>query len=51
MLGRGLLLFDFELPSEAERVLAKGLRNIKENFIILDKWNPEVGCPLQGLHC
>ena len=44
MLGRGLLLFDFELPSEAERVLAKGLRNIKENFIILDKWNPEVGC-------
>ena len=44
VLGKSLLLFDFELPSEAERVLARGLRNIKENFIILDKWNPEVGC-------
>ena len=44
VLGRGLLLFDFELPSEAKRVLAKGLRNIKENVIILDRWNPEVGC-------
>ena len=45
-LGRGFLLFEFESSSEAERVLAKGLRNIKENVIILDRWNPEVGC-----HC
>ena len=44
MLGRGLLLFDFELPYEAERVLAIGKRSIKENFIILDRWYPEVGC-------
>ena len=44
VLGRGLLLFDFESPSEAERVLARGLRNIKENVIILDRWNLEVGC-------
>ena len=44
MLGRGLLLFDFELPFEVERVLARGKRSIKENFIILDRWNPEVGC-------
>ena len=43
-LGRGLLLFDFELPSEAERVLARGLRNFKENVIVLERWNPEVRC-------
>ena len=45
-LGRGLLLFEFKSSSEAECVLARGLRNIKENVIILDRWNPEVGC-----HC
>ena len=44
MLGRGLLLFEFELPSEAERVLARGKRSIKENFLILERWNPKVGC-------
>ena len=44
VLGRGLLLFDFDLPYEVERVLARGKISIKENFIILDKWNPEVGC-------
>ena len=44
VLGKGLLLFDFELPHEAKRVLARGKRSIKENFIILDRWNPEVGC-------
>ncbi|KAJ9707678.1 hypothetical protein PVL29_002633 [Vitis rotundifolia] len=44
VLGKGLLLFDFELPYEAEHVLARGKRSIKENFIILDRWNPEVGC-------
>ncbi|RVW69750.1 Glycerol-3-phosphate acyltransferase, chloroplastic [Vitis vinifera] len=42
--GKGLLLFDFELPFKAERVLTRGKRSIKENFIILDRWNPEVGC-------
>ena len=44
MLGRGLLLFEFELPSKAERVLARGKRSIKENFLILERWNPKVGC-------
>ena len=44
MIGRGFLLFDFESSSEAERVLVRGLRNIKENVIILDRWNLEVGC-------
>ncbi|RVW68018.1 hypothetical protein CK203_064833 [Vitis vinifera] len=41
-LGRGLLLFDFELPDEAERVLARGLRIFKENVLVLERWNPEV---------
>ncbi|WJZ82789.1 hypothetical protein VitviT2T_002517 [Vitis vinifera] len=45
-LGRGLLLFEFKSSSEVECVLARVLRNIKENVIILDRWNPEVGC-----HC
>ena len=36
MLGTGLLLFDFELPFEVERVLVRGNRSIKENFNILD---------------
>ncbi|KAJ9671259.1 hypothetical protein PVL29_027308 [Vitis rotundifolia] len=44
VLGRGILLFDFELSHEAERVLARGKRSIKENCLILDRWNPEVGC-------
>ena len=44
MSGKGLMLFDFELPFKAERVLTRGKRSIKENFIILDRWNPEVGC-------
>ncbi|RVX04946.1 putative ribonuclease H protein [Vitis vinifera] len=42
-LGRGLLLFDFELPNEAECVLARGLTNFKENVIVLERWNPKVG--------
>ncbi|RVW33333.1 putative ribonuclease H protein [Vitis vinifera] len=42
-LGRGLLLFDFEIPDEAERVLARGMRIFKENVLVLERWNPEVG--------
>ena len=37
MLGRGLFLFEFETLSEVERVLARGKRSIKENFLILDR--------------
>ena len=44
VLGRGILMFDFELAQEAERVLARGKRSIKENCLIWDRWNPEVGC-------
>ena len=44
VLGRGILMFDFELSHEAECVLARGKRSIKENCLILDRWNPEVGC-------
>ena len=44
VLGRGIMMFDFELAQEAERVLARGKRSIKENCLILDIWNPEVGC-------
>ena len=44
VLGRGILMFDIELSHEAERVLARGKRSIKENCLILDRWNPEVGC-------
>ncbi|RVW65755.1 LINE-1 retrotransposable element ORF2 protein [Vitis vinifera] len=43
-LGRGFLLFDFEIPDEAERVLARGMRIFKENVLVLERWNPEVGC-------
>ena len=38
------MLFEFEMPSEAEQILARGKRSTKENFLILDRWNPEVGC-------
>lgn len=46
-LGRVIMLFDFEQAQEAERVLARGIRNIKENWLFLDRWNPEVGCSLK----
>ncbi|RVW44882.1 hypothetical protein CK203_109632 [Vitis vinifera] len=42
VLGRGIMLFEFEQAQEAERVLARGKRSIKENWLILEKWNPEV---------
>ena len=43
VLGRGLLLFEFELLSEVERVLARGKRRVKENVLFLEKWNVEGG--------
>ena len=49
VLGRGLLLF--ESLSEAEWVLARGKRRIKENFLHLERWNPEVACIRKGAHC
>ena len=44
LLGRGLLLFEFESLSEAKWVLVRGKMRLKENFLHLEKWNPEVGC-------
>ena len=37
VLGRGLLLFEFELLSEAERVLERGMRRVKDNALFLEK--------------
>ncbi|RVW36101.1 hypothetical protein CK203_079675 [Vitis vinifera] len=48
VLGRGFLLFEFELLSEAERVLARGKRRVKDNVLFLEKWHPEVGCFCNG---
>ena len=44
VLGGGCLLFVFECSSEAERVLSRGKRRVKDNELILEKWHPEVGC-------
>ena len=44
VLGGGFLLFEFECSSEAERVLSRGKRRVKDNELILEKWHPEVGC-------
>ena len=45
--GGTLMLFEFEDLSEAERVLARGSRRIKENLLNLVRWTPEVGCWLK----
>ncbi|RVW91642.1 hypothetical protein CK203_024179 [Vitis vinifera] len=44
VLGGGFLLFEFECSSEAECVLSRGKRRVKDNELILEKWHPEVGC-------
>ncbi|RVX17219.1 hypothetical protein CK203_003051 [Vitis vinifera] len=44
VLGEGLLLFEFECLSEAEHVLSRGKRRVKDNVLFLEKWHPEVGC-------
>ena len=48
VLGKGLLLFEFELLSEAERILLRGKRRVKDNVLFLEKWHPEVGCFCNG---
>ncbi|RVX14304.1 hypothetical protein CK203_017277 [Vitis vinifera] len=48
VLGSGLLLFDFELLSEAERVLARGKRRVLGSVLFLEKWHSEVGCFCNG---
>ena len=44
VLGRRLLLFEFDLLREAEHVLLRGKRRVKDNVLFLEKWHPEVGC-------
>ncbi|RVW22686.1 hypothetical protein CK203_099585 [Vitis vinifera] len=47
VLGRGLMLFEFELLSEVEHVLARGKRRFKNN-VLLKKWYLGVGCFCYG---
>ena len=42
-----LLLFEFEDTYEAKRVLARGSRRFKKNFLHLVRWTPEVDCLLK----
>ena len=46
--GGALLLFEFEDKFEAERVLARGSRKIKVNFLHLARCTPEAGCFLKS---
>ena len=39
-----MLLFEFEHPEEADRVLEIGRRNFQGNVLWLERWNPKVGC-------
>ena len=48
VMGGGLLLFEFELSSEAERVLARGKRNVLGSVLLMERWHPEVGCFSNG---
>ena len=48
VMGGGLMLFEFELVSEVERVLARGKRKVLGNVLLLERWHPEVGCFSNG---
>ena len=43
-----LLLFDFDESFEVERVLVRGARRFKENFLHLERRHFEVGCLRKG---
>ena len=47
-LGGPLLLIEFETKEEAERVLLRGHRWFKESFLSLERWDPKVGCSING---
>ena len=49
VMGGGLLLFEFELMSEAERVLARGKRKVLGSVLMMERWHPEVGCFSNGV--
>ena len=48
VMGGGLMLFEFELVSEAERVLARGKRKVLGSVLLMERWHPEVGCFCNG---
>ncbi|RVW96961.1 hypothetical protein CK203_032292 [Vitis vinifera] len=48
VMGGGLILFEFELMSEAERVLARGKRKVLGSVLMMERWHPEVGCFSNG---
>ena len=43
-LGRKLLLFEFENPSEADRVLKFGRWSLRGYLLHLERWNQDIGC-------
>lgn len=46
--GEALLLFDFDEILKAERVLIRGAKRHKENFLHLERWHLEVRCLRKG---
>ncbi|RVW23501.1 hypothetical protein CK203_090731 [Vitis vinifera] len=48
VMGGGLMLFEFELVSEAECVLARGKRKVLGSVLLMERWHPEVGCFSNG---
>ena len=49
-LGGALVLFEFQNKCEANSVLLRGSRRIKDRKFLLQKWGPEVGCLRNGRH-
>ena len=50
LLGRTLFLFEFENPKEVERVLQEGERIFKQKTLVLERWDPTIGCNREGVH-
>ena len=48
-LGETLIIFEFELCSEAERILSEGPCFYRRKRLWLDKWVPEAGCVREGV--
>ena len=46
--GAALLLFDFNEIFKAERVLVRGAKRFKENFLHLERWHLELRCLRKG---
>lgn len=49
-LGGSLMLFDFEVSSDADAVLNSGLRWFENKQLLLNRWVLEVGCFQSGFH-